>query len=144
MSMTCGQREGFRGCIANVVQWKKWFDNLASGLLQVFTTANVRRAKKEGKLAVLLFWKITAWIEDNLDYLRVFRDLGVEKMQLTYNTQNYSGAGCTEENDNGLTGFGKETVLEMVKLGIVYVFSPANPSAIRRSPLTFMQTSLYV
>lgn len=34
-------------------------------------------------------------------------------MQLTYNTQNYSGAGYLEENDSGLTGFGREVLGEM-------------------------------
>lgn len=38
-------------------------------------------------------------------------------MQLTYNTQNYSGAGYTEIKDSGLTGFGQEVVTEMAKLG---------------------------
>ena len=59
----------------------------------------------------------SAGIEDKLDYLRVFRDLGVRMMQLTYNTQNYSGAGYSELNDSGLTGFGREVVTEMAKLG---------------------------
>jgi hypothetical protein len=79
--------------------------------------ADIRQAKKDGKTAVLLSWQNTAGIEDQLDYLRVFRDLGVKKMQLTYNTQNYSGAGYTEIKDSGLTGFGQEVVTEMAKLG---------------------------
>ena len=76
---------------------------------------------------MLLSWQNTAGIEDNFDYLLVFRDLGVKKMQLTYSTQNYSAAGHTEENDSGLIGFGKEVVLEMARGGIVCDLSHVGP-----------------
>jgi membrane dipeptidase len=104
VSVTCGLWEGFRSSIANVVQWKKWFEEYPDLITQAHTVSEVRKAKEDGKIAVLLSWQNTAGIEDQLDYLRVFRDLGVRKMQLTYNTQNYSGAGYTEANDSGLTG----------------------------------------
>lgn len=119
VSATCGLWEGFRESIANVVQWKKWFEEHGDLILQATSVDDIRRAKREGKTAVLLSWQNTSGIEDKLDYLRVFRDLGVRKMQLTYNTQNYSGAGYVEANDSGLTGFGREVVAEMGKLGIV-------------------------
>lgn len=119
VSATCGLWEGFRESIANVVQWKKWFEEHSDLILQATSVDDIRRAKREGKTAVLLSWQNTSGIEDKLDYLRVFRDLGVRKMQLTYNTQNYSGAGYVEANDSGLTGFGREVVAEMGKLGIV-------------------------
>ena len=119
VSATCGLWEGFRESIANVVQWKKWFEEHSDLILQATSVDDIRRAKREGRTAVLLSWQNTSGIEDKLDYLRVFRDLGVRKMQLTYNTQNYSGAGYVEANDSGLTGFGREVVSEMGKLGIV-------------------------
>ena len=119
VSTTCGIWENFEGAIANVVQWKKWFDEYPELLLQVHTTEDFRRAKREGRTGVVLSWQNTAGIEDKLDYLRVFRDLGVRIMQLAYNTQNYSGAGYLEIRDSGLTGFGREVLDEMAKLGIV-------------------------
>lgn len=96
-------------------------------IVQAHNVADIRAAKKAGKTAVLLSWQNTAGIEDQLDYLRVFRDLGVKKMQLTYNTQNYSGAGYTELNDSGLTGFGRQVVDEMAKLGMVVDLSHVGP-----------------
>ena len=131
VSCTCGIWENFRGAIANVVQWKKWFEEHSDLIVQAHTVADIRQAKKDGKTAVLLSWQNTAGIEDQLDYLRVFRDLGVRKMQLTYNTQNYSGAGYTEPRDSGLTGFGQEVVTEMAKLGIVCDLSHVGPQTSR-------------
>ena len=40
-------------------------------------------------------------------------------MQITYNTQNLSGAGCYERRDAGLSGFGHEVVAEMNRVGIL-------------------------
>ncbi|KAL4931341.1 uncharacterized protein BDV17DRAFT_297115 [Aspergillus undulatus] len=65
-------------------------------IIQAHSVRDIRRAKEEGKTAVLLSWRNTAGIEDQIDYLRVFRDLDVQKMQVTYNTANYSGAGYTD------------------------------------------------
>ena len=87
VSCTCGLWEGFRESIANVVQWKKWFEEYSDLIVQAHSVADIREAKKNGKTAVLLSWQNTAGIEDQIGYLRVFRDLGIRKMQLTYNTQ---------------------------------------------------------
>ena len=119
VSCTCGLWENFHDSIANIIQWKKWFDDYSDLIIQVHNIEDIERAKKEKKTGVLLSWQNTSGIEDQLGYLRIFRDLGVRKMQLTYNTQNYSGAGYTELRDSGLTGFGREVVDEMARLGIV-------------------------
>ncbi|KAL4964195.1 renal dipeptidase family [Aspergillus stella-maris] len=131
VSCTCGIWENFRDAIANVVQWKKWFEEHSDLIMQAHNVRDIRRAKEQGKTAVLLSWQNTAGIEDNLDYLRVFRDLGVRKMQLTYNTANYSGSGYTELRDGGLTGFGRQVVDEMAKLGVVCDLSHVGPITTR-------------
>lgn len=119
VSVTCGLWENFRDTIANVIQWKKWFDEYSDLIIQVHHVEDIKKAKAENKTGVILSWQNTSGIEDQLGYLRIFRDLGVKIMQLTYNTQNYSGAGYTELKDSGLTGFGREVVDEMARLGIV-------------------------
>ncbi|KAH9884348.1 renal dipeptidase family [Xylariomycetidae sp. FL2044] len=127
VSCTCGIWQGCRESLHEVAKWKRWFDEHGDLIVQAHTVADIRAAKKAGKTAVLLSWQNTAGIEDQLDFLRIFRDLGVRKMQLTYNTQNYSGAGYTEINDSGLTGFGREVVDEMARLGMVVDLSHVGP-----------------
>lgn len=119
VSATCGLWEGIRGSLDNIVKWRQWFENYSNYIIQAKSTADIMRAKAAGKTAVILSWQNTSGIEDRLDYLGIFSDLGVKIMQLTYNTQNYSGSGYTETNDSGLSDFGLEVINEMARVGIV-------------------------
>jgi hypothetical protein len=47
-------------------------------------------------------------VEDQVGYIPIFKEPGVGVMQITYNTQNLSGAGCYERHDTGLSGFGSQ------------------------------------
>jgi membrane dipeptidase len=47
-----------------------------------------------------------------------FYGLGQRVSQLTYNTRNSLGAGCTERRDDGLTAFGASVVAEMNRVGM--------------------------
>ncbi len=137
---TCLVWEGFRGAMDNIARWQGWFEAHADLLLQVRTTADIRRAKETGKVGVILGWQNISGIEDRLSYLGLFKTLGVGVMQLTYNTQNLVGAGCYESNDNGLSDFGRDVVTEMNRLGILVDLSHVGPKtsedAIRHSTST--------
>ena len=134
---TCCIWEGFRDTMNNLAQWKRWFDEHGDILLQVHTSDDIRRAKREGKVGIILGWQNTSGIEDQLGYLRTFKDLGVGVMQLTYNTQNLVGSGCFESRDGGLSDFGREVIDEMNRLGILVDLSHVGPKtsedAIRHS-----------
>ena len=82
-------------------------------------------------------WQNTSGIEDHIDYLGIFKDLGVGIMQLTYNTQNLVGSGCYESHDSGLSDFGRDVVDEMNRLGILidlsHVGAKTSDDAIRYS-----------
>lgn len=111
--------ENFTGGIDEVVRWTHRFAENADLIRPVKTVADIRAAKTEGRTGIIMGWQNTSPIEDRLDYLAIFKDLGVGIMQLTYNTQNYSGAGYLEETDGGLTGFGREVVDEMARVGVL-------------------------
>lgn len=124
---TCSLWENFEGTMANIVRWNAWFRENDDLILQVRKAEDIARAKAENKVGIVLGWQNTSAIEDKLGYLEIFRDLGVRVMQLTYNTQNYSGSGCRETRDNGLSDFGRDVVLEMNRLGIVCDLSHVGP-----------------
>lgn len=116
---TCCIWEGFRDTMANVARWKGWFREHADLILQVHTTADIARAKREGRTGIALGWQNLTGIEDRIEYLELFKALGVGIMQIAYNTQNLVGTGCYESRDAGLSDFGHEVIAEMDRLGIL-------------------------
>ena len=56
---------------------------------------------------------------DELRHVRLFKQLGVNMMHLTYNRRNPLGDGCGEANDGGLSDFGRIAIAELNRLGII-------------------------
>ncbi len=94
-------------------------------LEMAFAADDIRRIHKTGKIAALMGIEGGHAIEDSLSALRQFYRLGVRYMTLTHsNTNNWadSSGDVTNPNvkhHNGLTGFGREVVREMNRLGMM-------------------------
>ena len=58
-------------------------------------------------------------LEDELRYVRVFFQLGIRMMHLTYQRRNMIGDGCGEATDGGLSDFGRAVVAEMNRVGVI-------------------------
>lgn len=124
---TCSVWEDFTGSMRNVMRWKALFRDNADLITQVYTTADIRRAKAEGKTGIVLGWQNMSGIEDQIGYLGLFKQLGVGVMQIAYNTQNLIGTGCYESRDSGLSDFGREVIAEMNRVGILCDLSHVGP-----------------
>jgi membrane dipeptidase len=116
---TCSVWEDFRDTMRNIARWKSWFRDHSELLTQVYGTADIARAKREGKTGVVLGFQNTSAFEDQVGYVSLFKELGVGVVQLTYNTQNLVGSGCYESQDSGLSDFGREIVAEMNRVGML-------------------------
>lgn len=116
---TCSVWEGARDTMLNLAHWNRYFDEHKDLIMPVRSAGDIRRAKELGKVGILLGWQNTTAIEDRIDFLPLFKDMGVRVIQLTYNTQNLVGSGCWEENDSGLSGFGREVVQELNRLHLL-------------------------
>lgn len=89
-------------------------------LMLATSVADIRRAKRQGKIAALMGIEGGHAIEDSLPTLRQFYRLGVRYMTLTWNnTNNWADAGRGEKKHNGLSDFGEEVVREMNRLGML-------------------------
>jgi len=89
-------------------------------LMIATSVADIRRAKRQGKIAALMGIEGGHAIEDSLPTLREFYRLGVRYMTLTWNnTNNWADAGRGEKKHHGLSDFGKEVVREMNRLGML-------------------------
>ncbi len=88
-------------------------------LMQCTTAADIRLAKKKGKMCVLMGIEGGYAIENSLGALREFYRLGVRYMTLTHNvTHDWADAHNDTPKNNGLSDFGKEVVREMNRLGM--------------------------
>lgn len=58
-------------------------------------------------------------LEEELVWIRTFRQLGIRMMHLTYNRRNMIGDGCGETADAGLSDFGRAVVAEMNRQGVI-------------------------
>ena len=94
-------------------------------LLFATSTADIRRAKAQGKIASLMGIEGGHAIEDSLMALRNFYRLGVRYMTLTHsNTNNWADSSGDMDDPGvkhhgGLTEFGRQVVREMNRLGML-------------------------
>lgn len=111
--------ENFRETLDHITGWIGRFHERADVITQVLNIEDIHRAKREGKVGIILGWQNTSPIENDLDRLELFHRLGVRVMQVTYHERNLLGDGCMERQDGGLTNFGVDAVREMNRLGIL-------------------------
>jgi len=92
-------------------------------LIKVNTTDDIRRAKREGKSAILYGTQDTSLVGADLDRLALLRGLGVRSVQLTYNLRNLSGDGSLEPGNAGLSKLGYATIARIEKEKMLVDFS---------------------
>ncbi len=108
----------FEAAVEDCSKWKRFIRDNGSKLLHATTAGDIRRAKQEGKQAVLFNFQ-NAPLDGRLDNVDVFYGLGVRSMQLTYNERNDIGDGSTERTNAGLSDFGIAVIERMNELGIL-------------------------
>jgi membrane dipeptidase len=87
--------------------------------MMAYSSADIRRAKKDHKIAALMGIEGGHAIEDSLMALRDYYRLGIRYMTLTHNnTNNWADSCCDEAKHNGLSDFGKEVIREMNRIGM--------------------------
>lgn len=119
--------ENFEGTVRNIVEMNNLIEESSDLLIKVRTTEDIYRAKQQGKTGVMMGFQNAHAFEDQIGYVQVFKDLGVGIVQMCYNTQNLVGTGCYER-DGGLSGFGREIVAEMNKVGMLCDLSHVGPN----------------
>ncbi len=86
---------------------------------------DVLAAKKAGRHCVYMTGNGVPIKQDwtsvpgELGYIRVFFQLGVRMMHLTYNRRNMLGDGCGEAANGGLSDFGRAAIAEMNWQGVI-------------------------
>lgn len=96
-------------------------------LLHCKTVDDIFAAKKAGKIACVFVIEGAAPIENEIDRIDILYGLGVRQLGITYSESNALGSGLKENNDGGLTMFGKKCVERMNKVGMLIDVSHCGP-----------------
>ena len=100
-------------------------DLLRNELCKAASPDDIVAAKKEHRLCLYFTGNGVPlrqqWnsVRDELGLIRVFQQLGIRMMHLTYNRRNPLGDGCGEATDGGLSDFGRAAIGEMNRVGVI-------------------------
>jgi len=121
----------FERAMQHVSTIRAWVDRHPDRLIFATTAADVRRAKQEGKIAILIGVEGGHAIESSLDRLRELHAHGVRYLTLTWNNGlpwAGSSIGVDGTRRGGLTDFGRDVVREMNRLGMLVDLSHVSDS----------------
>ena len=94
----------------------------SDALFPVLCAADLDRAGEDGKIGVLLTIEDGGVMGNRLENVRMYYDMGVRLVTLTWNHPNFIGhphSGDPEAMAKGLTDYGRQVVGEMERLGMV-------------------------
>lgn len=100
-------------------------DMMSDFIVKAATPADITAAHKAGKRALYLTGNgvplTQDWVSvpDEMRYIRVFYQLGIRMMHMTYNRRNMIGDGCAEPANAGLSDFGRSVVKELNRVGVI-------------------------
>ncbi len=117
--------QAFQAAIDGILEFDRYTARHPNLLLKAVRAADVHEAKLSGRIAIYYLTQNSTHIGRDLDRLDVFYSLGQRSLQLTYNYQNWVGAGCKERTGAGLTEFGHQMVEKLNSIGMLIDLSHA-------------------
>lgn len=111
--------EDARATLSNIGAWNQRFWDHADLIMPARRGADILEAKRQNKTAIILGAQNCSPIDDELALVQVMHDAGLRIMQLTYNNQSLIGAGCYEQEDSGISRFGRQVIGEMNRVGMI-------------------------
>jgi membrane dipeptidase len=84
------------------------------------SAADIERIARTGKIAAILSLEGGHQIADDLAVLRMYQRMGIRAMTLThFRNNNWADSSTDKPQHNGLTGFGRQVVREMNRIGMI-------------------------
>ena len=111
--------------IKRLAHFTRATDGMEPALTKATTAEEILAVKKAGNVSLCFTtngvplkqdWES---VRDEMRYIRIFHELGVRMMHLTYNRRNPLGDGAGEPHDGGISDFGRTAIAEMNRLGVI-------------------------
>ncbi|MEI5666654.1 dipeptidase [Bosea sp. CCNWLW174] len=104
--------------------WERHADVFRPGL----SADDVEAARKEGRIALFMTIENGSALDNELDALDAYWDLGVRLMTLCHNdTHDWCDSATDAPRHNGLAAFGKEVIGRMNRLGMIVDLAHVSP-----------------
>ncbi len=101
-----------------MANFRHWIKQHSDDYLLIETVDDIKRATRESRLGIFFDLEGGCALADQLSMVELYYDLGVRWMLIAYNQNNSLGGGCQDE-DSGLTDFGRQVMDEMARVGMV-------------------------
>lgn len=145
---------GIEDHVRTLASLRHWLQARPKEYLLLNTADDIELAHATGRLAVGFDIEGANAVADQPSLVSLYYDLGVRWMLLAYNNNNRVGGGCQDE-DTGLTVYGRQVIAEMERVGMQVccshtghrtvrdvfdiatkpvIFSHSNPSAVHSHP----------
>lgn len=111
--------QGIEDHVRMLAHFRRWISLRPDQYVLIETVDDIERARAAGKLAVAFDMEGANGIGDQASLISLYYDLGVRWMLMAYNRVNRVGSGCHDDEDTGLTAFGREVLDEMARVGMV-------------------------
>ena len=111
--------ETARETLTRFAEWNRHFEQHSDLIMPVMSMADIETAKETGKVGIFFGAQNCSPIDDEIGLIEVMRKQGLLIMQLTYNNQSLLATGCYEQEDSGVTRFGKQAIAEMNRVGMI-------------------------
>jgi len=103
---------------AMLAAFRRWLAARPQDYLLIDSVADIERARASSRLGVLFDIEGGAALQGDVGAVSEYYRLGVRWMLIAYNRNNALGGGC-QDDDPGLTPFGREVLAEMARVGMV-------------------------
>lgn len=104
--------------LATLAAYRNWVLRHSDRYALVGEIGDLDRARAEGKFALSFDIEGMNALNDDINMVSLYHALGVRQMLFAYNLNNSAAGGC-HDRDQGLTGFGREVVREMNRVGML-------------------------
>lgn len=120
----------FIAAIERILALREVVDAAADAVRVVETVDDIHACKRDDRLGLILALEDSRQLEKDLRKVRLFRDLGVRRMQIVYTTLNDAGSGPGDRVDVGLSRFGTALVREIQDQGVLLDLCHAGPATL--------------
>jgi membrane dipeptidase len=119
--------EALELAVDGLMQYDRYLNDNPHLFVKATSVSDIDEARRSGRMAVFYLYQNATQFDDDLDRIEMFRRLGLTSCQVTYNERNLAGVGCRAENDDGgLTDFGREMIDRMNAASMLVDLSHAN------------------